>query len=56
MGAALAAFVASGDAAALPVRCGPPRERAFQPILTLGPSFWLAWSRLKDWHEDRRPG
>ena len=53
MGAALARFVATGDVAALPVRLGPPRERAFHPILAVGPSVWLAWNRLKDWAEDR---
>ena len=56
LGAALAAFVATGDEAALPVRIGPPPERRFQPILTFGPSFWLAWSALRDWYEDRHPG
>lgn len=53
MGAALARFVATGEASALPVRLGPPRERAFHPILGLGPSAWLGWNRLKDWIEDR---
>ncbi len=54
MGAALARFVATGAADMLPVRLGPPRERAFHPILALGPSFWLAWNRFKDWNDDRR--
>ncbi len=54
MGAALARFAASGDPDTLPVRLGPPRERSFHPVLELGPSFWLAWNKLKDWAEDRR--
>lgn len=54
MGAALAHFLATRDPLALPVRVGPPRERAFHPVLTLGPSFWLAWSRMRDWNDDRR--
>jgi glycine/D-amino acid oxidase-like deaminating enzyme len=54
MGHSLAAFVATGNRAALPVTIGPPRQRSFHPILELGPSFWLAWNRLKDWNDDRR--
>jgi hypothetical protein len=44
----------TGDRAALPLAITPPRPWPYQPLLTFGPSLWLARNQWLDARDDRR--
>lgn len=53
LGGKLADYARTGQESDLPVGIGPPRPKALHGLLDHGPSAWLAWSRSRDWIDDR---
>jgi glycine/D-amino acid oxidase-like deaminating enzyme len=55
-GRVLAQFAVDGREADLPVPITRPNPIPLHRIIKHGPSLWLPWSRLRDWHEERLGG
>jgi glycine/D-amino acid oxidase-like deaminating enzyme len=52
-GAALAAYLCTGEAADLPVAPTPPRPWKLHGPMRFAPAVWLAGARLRDWNAER---